>query len=64
MTKKIICGPLSSVITEPTILPNTNGLNLYKLTYPDDDYEIEQFTNTNTVCAITSLTIEPIIGGS
>ena len=64
MTKKIICGPSSSVITEPSILPNTNGFNFYKLTYPDNDYEIEQFTNTNTVCAINSLTIEPITGGS
>ena len=64
MTKKVICGPLSSVITEPSILLNTNGFDFYKLTYPANGYELEQFTNTNTVCAINSLTIEPIVGGT
>ena len=64
MTKKVICGPSSSVIAEPSTLPNTNGFNFYKLTYPANGYEIEQFTNTNTVCAINSITIEPIVGGT
>ena len=34
------------------------------MTNPDDNYEIDNFISSNTGCAITHLTIEPVIGGT
>ena len=59
MTKKVVCGPLSTTIREPTILENSDDLDSYKMVYPDNKYEIDQFLNSNPVCEITDLTIEP-----
>ena len=63
MTKKVVCGPLSTTIQKPDILPNSAALDFYKILFPVDIYEIEKFINSNIACAITNITIEPLEGG-
>ena len=64
MTKKVVCGLLSTTVQQPNTLPNSDGLDFYKMTYPDDLYEIDQFVSSHVVCDITNLTIVPIESGA
>jgi hypothetical protein len=59
-----VCGPLSTEIQAPQVLPNTEGLEYYLMDHPEIFYTLDLFTNSNPQCPIESVTLEPIIGGS
>ena len=58
ITKNIVCGQSPTTISAPTILASKESLDFYEMFYQQNTYEIDNFSNSNAACPITSISID------